>query len=66
MPQPSDTHISEIWLKDSQDGSLISSLVGAFANAEYEQGLGALDHGVNQTMARFTKFDFVATCKITR
>jgi hypothetical protein len=55
MPQPSDTHFSEIWLfgvKDSQDGSLISSLVGAFANSEYEQGLGALDHGVNQTMAR--------------
>jgi hypothetical protein len=55
MPQLSDTHISDIWLvrvKDSQDGGSVGGLVGAFANAEYEQGLGALDHGVNQTMAR--------------
>ncbi len=69
MPQPSDTHFSEIWLfgvKDSQDGSLISSLVGAFANAEHEQGLGILNNRVNKAMAGFAKLDFVTARKFTR
>lgn len=69
MPQRSDTHISDIWLvrvKDSQDGDSVGGLVGAFANAEHEQGLGTFNNCVNKAVARFAKLDFVAACKITR
>ena len=69
MPQRSDTHISDIWLvgiKDSQDGGSVGGLVGTFANAEYEQGLGTFNNRVNKAMTRFAKFDFVTACKITR
>jgi hypothetical protein len=56
MPQQTDTHYSDIGLvrvKDSQDGSSVGGLVSAFANAEYEQGLGTFDNRVNKAMARF-------------
>ena len=69
MPQLSDTHYSDIWLvgfKDSQNGSSIGGLVGAFANAEHEQGLGTFNNCVNEAMARLAKLDFVTACKITR
>ena len=69
MPQLPDTHYSDIWLvgvKDSQDGGSVGGLVGAFANAEYEQGLGTFNNCVNEAMARFAKLDFVTACKVTR
>ena len=69
MPQASDTPISDIWLgrvKDSQDGGSVGGLVGAFANAEHEQGLGTFNNCVNEAMARFAKLDFVTACNITR
>ena len=69
MPQQSNTHISDIWLvgiEDSHDGRSVGGLVGAFANAEYEQGLGTFNNRVNQAMARLPWPDFVAACKITR
>ena len=69
MPQTSDTPISDIGLvgiEDSQDGRSVGGLIGAFANAEYEQGLGTLNNCVNEAMARLAKLDFVTACKITR
>jgi hypothetical protein len=69
MPQLSDTHYSDIRLvgiEDSQDGGSVGGLVGAFTNAEHEQGLGTFNNCVNEAMARFAKLDFVTACKITR
>ena len=51
-----DTPISDIWLgrvKDSQDGGSVGGLIGPFANAEHEQGLGTFNNCVNEAMARF-------------
>ena len=41
-----------VGIKDSQDGGSVGGLVGTFANAEYEQGLGTFNNRVDQAMAR--------------
>jgi hypothetical protein len=56
MPQHLDTHISDIGLarfKDSRNRGSVGSLVGAFADAEHEQGLGTFNNRVDKAMARF-------------